>query len=462
MAIAILIFSLYSIFSSVFFSPPPMVARGFKEADGGGKLRFMRWLELKWANMEDWAFEAQDKVTALQFFKIQLLKVFSLIEEIEKKIKTMEPTNSQGSEVDFPMEAIALSTPPKTKAPAKQESEDGGGNKSEGENKTAKRLGNILVTVKGKFAAIIKLVEDKWLKQCGFSAYSDTTRAYQIWPGNNVFLFHGRLVCGPDPRGLLLTTVSIVITSWIFAVYNDDDLRLHSTLIVTLSLILTTSVLVNLFLVSSTDPGIIARNYQTPLEEIGTSEGSRRKKVTINGVELKLKYCGICKIFRPPRSCHCAICNNCVEKFDHHCPWIGQCVALRNYRFYMTFVISALNFFIYIFVFSFWRIQRRMSRIGSGLIGMLMNCPETLALVLFSFAAIWFLGGLAIFHVYLIAINQTAYENFRQFYVGCRNPFDKGILSNIKEALFSALPPSGVDFREVVPSGHPNAARELV
>lgn len=87
-------------------------------------------------------------------------------------------------------------------------------------------------------------------------------------------------------------------------------------------------VFINLILVSTTDPGIIPRNDQANIEDVGTSDGTRSKRVMINGVEMKLKYCRICKIFRPPRSCHCAVCDNCVEKFDHHCPWIGQCIAL--------------------------------------------------------------------------------------------------------------------------------------
>ncbi|XWS23014.1 hypothetical protein CRYUN_Cryun29cG0084800 [Craigia yunnanensis] len=191
---------------------------------------------------------------------------------------------------------------------------------------------------------------------------------------------------------------------------------------------------------------------QSSVEDIGTSKGTRRKKVTVNGMRLKLKYCPICRIFRPPRSCHCTICDNCVEKFDHHCPWIGQCIALRNYRFYLTFFITALVFFIYTFAFSCWRIHQRMLESGNGLFGMLRKCPETLALTFFSFAAIWFLGGLAMFHSYLIAINQTAYENFRYRYKGSPNPYDKGIISNIKEVLFAPLPTPRVDFRaEVIP-----------
>ncbi|KAA8524634.1 hypothetical protein F0562_011057 [Nyssa sinensis] len=213
-------------------------------------------------------------------------------------------------------------------------------------------------------------------------------------------------------------------------------------------------VLVNLIMVSMIDPGIIPRNDQ----EDGVSNGARKTRVTINGVNIKLKYCQICKIYRPPRSCHCAICDNCVEKFDHHCPWIGQCIGLRNYQFYLTFLITALVFFIYIFSFSCLRFHQRILQIGTGLFGMLGNSPETLALISFSFAAIGFLGALACYHVYLIAINETAYENFRQRYVDSGNPFDKGVFSNIKEVLLVPLPPSRVNFQEEITRGGPGAA----
>jgi uncharacterized membrane protein YjjP (DUF1212 family) len=55
-----------------------------------------------------------------------------------------------------------------------------------------------------------------------------------------VFFFHGRLICGPDPRGLMLTTVSILLSSWIFTIYVGEDLLSHSRLIIIIiSMILT-------------------------------------------------------------------------------------------------------------------------------------------------------------------------------------------------------------------------------
>lgn len=74
---------------------------------------------------------------------------------------------------------------------------------------------------------------------------------------------------------------------------------------------------------------------------------------------------------------------------------------------YLTFLIAALVFFAFNFAFCFKRIHQRLFVANIGLLGLLKNCPETVALASFSFAAIGFLGCLASYHVYLIAINQV-------------------------------------------------------
>lgn len=39
--------------------------------------------------------------------------------------------------------------------------------------------------------------------------------------------------------------------------------------------------------------------------------------------------CPECEVIRTPRSRHCNICKRCVDRFDHHCPWINNCVGIK-------------------------------------------------------------------------------------------------------------------------------------
>lgn len=53
---------------------------------------------------------------------------------------------------------------------------------------------------------------------------------------------------------------------------------------------------------------------------------------------LRLKFCNECFVYRPARTSHCYDCNVCVERFDHHCPWVGTCIGKNNYKYFFAFI----------------------------------------------------------------------------------------------------------------------------
>ncbi|CAM9837366.1 unnamed protein product [Choristocarpus tenellus] len=50
--------------------------------------------------------------------------------------------------------------------------------------------------------------------------------------------------------------------------------------------------------------------------------------------------CYTCCIEKPPRTKHCRVCKRCVRAYDHHCPFVGNCVGGWNYRWFYLYLIS--------------------------------------------------------------------------------------------------------------------------
>ncbi|EOA23058.1 hypothetical protein CARUB_v10003828mg [Capsella rubella] len=294
-------------------------------------------------------------------------------------------------------------------------------------------------------------------------------RLYKAWKGNNRFFCGGRLIFGPDVSSLFLTSFLIGAPALTFCIrmlvwIRKGDPFFNYT-VLTSGFILTLLDFMFLVLTSARDPGIIPRNKTSMMDLEDDSDCSltqsmewvnnntpnlkipRTKDVFVNGYTIKVKFCDTCLLYRPPRASHCSICNNCVQRFDHHCPWVGQCIARRNYPFFICFISSSTLLCIYVFVFSWINLIRQPGKLWRTMSYDIVS----VILIVYSFVAVWFVGGLTIFHFYLMSTNQTTYENFRYRYDKKENPYKRGLLKNVKEVLFAKIPPSQLDLRAMVP-----------
>ncbi|XP_029963260.1 palmitoyltransferase ZDHHC9 isoform X2 [Salarias fasciatus] len=292
------------------------------------------------------------------------------------------------------------------------------------------------------------------------------TRKVRKWeklPGKNTFCCDGRVMMARQKGVFYLTLFLIVGTCALFFAFECPYLALHlSPAIPVFAALLFLFVMAMLLRTSFSDPGVLPRalpEEATFIEmEIEAANGNvpagqrpppRIRNVQINNQIVKLKYCYTCKIFRPPRASHCSICDNCVDRFDHHCPWVGNCVGKRNYRYFYLFTLSLSLLTIYIFTFDIVHVVMRS--VDNGFLNTLKQTPGTVLEVLVCFFTLWSVVGLTGFHTYLISLNQTTNEDIKGSWSGknrVQNPYShKNIIKNCCEVLCGPTYPSVLDRR---------------
>jgi len=182
-----------------------------------------------------------------------------------------------------------------------------------------------------------------------------THKLYEIWPGQNRFYCFGNCITGPskDLKYTILTWIIILIFTGVYCVIAVPALlKGHALIIPVFSGVFLLLTIIFFLLTSLSDPGIIPRKeifelfgpvplkYTARVLDQCLEPRFQHTPIEQQEVLSAFKYCPTCKIFRPPRASHCMYCDCCIEVFDHHCPFVGNCIGKRNYRFFVVFLFS--------------------------------------------------------------------------------------------------------------------------
>jgi len=219
--------------------------------------------------------------------------------------------------------------------------------------------------------------------------------------------------------------------------YAGSNLKVYYLLIAG-DLTLASAAVLFLIRCNFTDPGVLPRaptgSPQEPHRELLEGE----------------KWCYTCLIIRPPESKHCSICDHCVEDFDHHCPWVGTCVAGRNLRYFIFFLMTTTLFSCYVGTFAILDITKGGS-LGYNPPGQDQKFTDkTIASgILFILGAVFFLllGGMAISYYDVIIRGSSWNTDYKRHIAEASGlpvrPQNKSC-ENCQEVFCKPLPPSRI------------------
>ncbi|EFN76569.1 Palmitoyltransferase ZDHHC3 [Harpegnathos saltator] len=145
-----------------------------------------------------------------------------------------------------------------------------------------------------------------------------------------------------------------------------------------------------------TDPGAVPKGNATKemIQQMGFREGQVIFK------------CPKCCSIKPDRAHHCSVCQRCIRKMDHHCPWVNNCVGENNQKYFVlfTFYIAGISLqSLFLCIQQFTTCVRQEWRECST-----FNPPATVVLLLFlSFEALLF----AIFTAVMLGTQLQAIWN---------------------------------------------------
>lgn len=78
--------------------------------------------------------------------------------------------------------------------------------------------------------------------------------------------------------------------------------------------------------------------------------------------------CVFDEIIKSENSFHCTICNRCSDNYDHHCPFIDNCLGTRNHKYFLLFLTSYFTYSLMVIGGAIWKFYD-LAHDSRGIIG---------------------------------------------------------------------------------------------
>ncbi|CAL6000026.1 Palmitoyltransferase [Hexamita inflata] len=149
--------------------------------------------------------------------------------------------------------------------------------------------------------------------------------------------------------------------------------------------------------------------------------------------------CQKCNHIKPERTHHCSVCNQCCMKYDHHCPWVANCVGLKNYGYFIKFLVTGL------IASSLSLLIEILALFSSKFCTHCTTTTRTLSAILcltFSACSVMCCAMMFFSHVPYLKSNQTTVESYDNDFdkrqakkngLNYEYPYDRGLKKNLEE-----------------------------
>ena len=175
------------------------------------------------------------------------------------------------------------------------------------------------------------------------------------------------------------------------------------------------------------------------------------------------RICWQCKSVRPPRAHHCSVCKKCVMRMDHHCPWAGNCIGLKNHKYFICFLFWTILACSHVWVSSFLLNDKISVYPTKKSVDFMMEHPilNPMMVPLMAFSVTIAVSILFSLHIWFLKRNETTIES-GEFMLRGNNPFQlpdsdqnvSQILGN--SSWFWPSIPSEVEYKEGIEVANKN------